>query len=353
MALRKQMVADALVESPDIDRYRPPAIVLMTAEDVRDPDAELRALLRTALPGRPILLGGSGDRAVLTDAINELGVFRVLPKDVDPSVIIGAINDAHEDVELRASLEILASSLREEAEKVAAAIHDLRRTQSDLLHTERLSTIGRLTGGLVRAVDNHQQVVQGFASVLVDTDLELHRLANAAVDGTLSVGALLEDIQAYASGQERTFSKVVEDLDTVVKGAVSFARFDELSTDRTLMIDPDSGAQVELDRYAIYQVIVNLVRNALQATKPGGVVEVRTFCDQDEAVIEVEDNGTGMTSEVRTRMFDPFFTTRGDSGLGLGLRAVRSIVRQHGGTVKVRSREGRGTRIQARLPRVS
>jgi signal transduction histidine kinase len=105
-----------------------------------------------------------------------------------------------------------------------------------------------------------------------------------------------------------------------------------------------------LDRYAIYQVVVNLVRNALQATKPGGTVEVRTFCAQEEAIIEVEDNGTGMTSEVRTRMFDPFFSTRGDEGLGLGLRAVRSIVEKHGGRVEVRSREGRGTRIQVRLP---
>ena len=352
LELRRLVITDALVESADIDRTRPPAIVLLTAEDIRDPDEEVRELLRVARPGRPILIGGTGDRAVLAAAINEFNVYRVLPKRVESSVIVGAINDAHEEVELRASLDILASSLRNETEKVASAIHDLRRTQSDLLHTERLSTIGRLTGGLVGAVASHQRVVQEFANVLVDTDLELQRLANAAVDGTLSVGALLEEIEAYAAGREREFTKTVEDLDTVVKGAVSFARFDELSTDRSLMIDPDSRAQVKLDRYAIYQVIVNLVRNALQATKPGGAVEVRTFCERQDAIIEVEDNGVGMTSEVRTRMFDPFFSTKGDEGLGLGLRAVRSIVEKHGGTVEVRSREGRGTRVLVRLPTV-
>jgi signal transduction histidine kinase len=350
LGLRRLLVAEALVESQDIERRRAPAIVILAPEDIRNPSEDVVELLDKARPGRPILLGGTQDRAVLAKAINEFRVHRVLPSGIELSLIAAALKDAHEEVEVGAALEMLATNLRGETARVASAIHDLRRTQSDLLHTERLSTIGRLTGGLVQAVDRHQVVVKRFAQVLDAEDPELHRLANAAVDGTHSVGALLEEIESYAAGTERRFRIKVEDLDSVVRGAVAFARFDELSTARTLTIDLESRAHVSLDRYAMYQVIVNLVRNALQATKPGGVVEVRTYRGRGVAVLEVEDNGVGMTSEVRSRMFEPFFSTRGEEGLGLGLRAVRSIIRQHDGTVEVLTREGRGTRVQVRLP---
>lgn len=350
LGLRNLLVAEALIQSQDIERHRAPAIVILTPKDIREPTEAVTELLEKALPGRPVLLGGTRDREVLAKAINVFRVHRVLPRGIELSLLAAALKDAHEEVEVGAALDMLAMNLRDETARVASAIHDLRRTQSDLLHTERLSTIGRLTGGLVEAVERHQVVVKRFAEVLDSEDQELHRLANAAVDGTHSVGALLEEIQSYAAGTDRRFQMKVEDIDSVVRGAVAFARFDELSTARTLMIDLDSGSHANLDRYAVYQVVVNLVRNALQATRPGGVVEVRTFRDRGDAILEVEDNGAGMTSEVRSRMFDPFYSTRGEEGLGLGLRAVRSIIRQHDGTVEVRTREGRGTRFQIRLP---
>lgn len=348
--LRVAYVAEALVESVEIARRRSPAIVLLTPADVRERDDDTMQLLEQALPGRPVLIGGTDDRDVLTAAINDLKVYRVVPDGVAASVVINAINDAHVEVELRVSLDMMAASLRNETRRVVSAIQELRTTQTELLHAERLSTIGRLVGGLVSAVEAHQHVVQRFADVLEGTDRELHLLASAAVDGTLSVGALLEEIEAYTSGRDRRLSTVVEELDVVVKGAVSFARFDELSTDRTLVLDASSGAMVELDRYAIHQVVVNLVRNSLQATRAGGTVEVRTYAERTDAMLEVQDNGIGMSAEVRSRMFDPFYSTRGGQGLGLGMRNVRSIVEQHGGVVEVESREGRGTLVKIRLP---
>lgn len=350
VGLRRLLVSEALVQSHDIERRHAPAIVILTPEDVSAPSDEVMELLDTASPGRPVLLGGTRDRQVLAAAINDFRVHRVLPAGIEISLLAVALRDAHEEVEVGTALEMLATNLREETARVASAIHDLRRTQSDLLHTERLSTLGRLTGGLVQTVQRHQVVAKRFARALDAGDPELRRLADAAVDGTHSVGALLEEIESYAAGKERRFRFKVEALDTVVRGAVAFSRFDELSTARTLMIDLDSGCRVELDRYAVYQVVANLVRNALQATTPGGVVEVRTFRERGVAILEVEDNGVGMTSEVRSRMFDPFFSTRGEAGLGLGLKSVRSIISQHNGTVEVRTREGRGTRVQVRIP---
>lgn len=348
--LKSAYAGQALVESADIERRRPPAVVLLTPTDVRERDEDVNELLAMAALGRAVLIGGTDDRRVLTAAINDIGVYRVVPVGVPVGAIANAIDDAHADLELRVALDMLAASLRLETHRLASAIQELQTTQTELLHAERLSTIGRLTGGLVSAVEAHQLVVQRFADVLEETDLDLHRLAAAAVDGTLSVGALLEEIQAYASGRDRRLASSPEDLDAVVRGAVSFARFDELSTDRSLLLDTASGATVTLDRYAIYQVIVNLIRNSLQATRSGGIVEVRTSAEGSDAMIEVEDNGVGMSAEVRTRMFNPFYSTRGDEGLGLGMRNVRSIVDQHGGTVEVQSRVGRGTLVKIRLP---
>jgi signal transduction histidine kinase len=95
--------------------------------------------------------------------------------------------------------------------------------------------------------------------------------------------------------------------------------------------------------------VLNVVANAVQAMPDGGRLTVRTRAEGDEAVLEIEDTGTGIPDEVRARIFEPFFTTKA-SGTGLGLAVVRRIVEGHGGTLEVRSRPGEGTVFGLRLP---
>ncbi len=99
-----------------------------------------------------------------------------------------------------------------------------------------------------------------------------------------------------------------------------------------------------IDGFQLKQAVLNLVLNALQATPAGGHVVVRTSGEKRRFVVEVTDDGEGMTPDVRAKALTPFFTTR-EGGTGLGLPLVRRIVEQHGGSLDISSRPGKGTTV--------
>lgn len=347
------MVTDALVERAGAAHG--PAIVVLVAGDVRRPGPDLTALLRRATPGRPVLIGGTDDRAVLTEAINRLRVVRVVPDSVPVAALRTAILAAHEAVELEVAVDLMATNLRAESARLADALAQLRYAQAQLLHTERLGTLGRLTSSVVSAVAVHQtdmrRLLEGLHRVGVDP--EVARIAALAEQGTEAIGQLLAEIDAFASDKETVHRPATVSLQSVVDVAVAFSRYDELASGRSVTVEHGAtDTTAALDRVAVYHIVLNLVRNALQATRPGGRVEVRTSGRRDHVLLEVEDNGSGMSKEVRDRLFQPFFSTRGASGLGLGLRTCRAAVERHGGTVEVGTESGRGTRVTCRFPRV-
>jgi signal transduction histidine kinase len=94
----------------------------------------------------------------------------------------------------------------------------------------------------------------------------------------------------------------------------------------------------------------NLILNAVDALPEGGEIRLQGVPAGDRVIVEVSDNGVGMSPEVRARCFEPFFTTKGEGGSGLGLPEVRSVITQHGGSVDVESHLGRGTSFRIVLP---
>jgi signal transduction histidine kinase len=99
-------------------------------------------------------------------------------------------------------------------------------------------------------------------------------------------------------------------------------------------------------------MLTNLIFNAADAMPDGGVITLRTSHATDELVgLEVADTGVGMTAEVRARCLDPFFTTKGDDGTGLGLAMVQGIIQRHKGSLEIESQTGKGTTFSIRLPR--
>jgi signal transduction histidine kinase len=114
----------------------------------------------------------------------------------------------------------------------------------------------------------------------------------------------------------------------------------------TLDIEID-GRVVELE-----QVLVNLIRNAIESKNRGARVSVKTWVDQDFAIFSVSDDGKGMTKEQKARVFEPFFTTRQtEGGTGLGMSIVHGIVAGHGGTIRIETKPQAGTTVVVCLPR--
>jgi two-component system, sporulation sensor kinase E len=107
--------------------------------------------------------------------------------------------------------------------------------------------------------------------------------------------------------------------------------------------------RAQLDGGQIKQVLVNLIKNAMQAMTRGGVLTVQTGTSGDGVWMSIADSGHGISAEQLKRIFEPFFTTR-KKGSGLGLMIVQRIVREHGGLIKLESHEGRGTTFRVWLP---
>jgi len=107
--------------------------------------------------------------------------------------------------------------------------------------------------------------------------------------------------------------------------------------------------QVVGDRNQLRRMLTNLVKNAMEAMPEGGTLRARTNIDGGGVVIEISDEGVGMSPEVQQRLFEPYFTTK-EGGTGLGMAIVRHIVEAHGGEISIRSEAGRGTQVRVWLP---
>ena len=143
------------------------------------------------------------------------------------------------------------------------------------------------------------------------------------------------------------------EADDVASTLRSVVEFEAKETERaqcTVTVEIGEPAPLALfDESQLRQALLNLLRNAREAMPQGGTIDVRAFAEGLSAVVTIGDRGAGIPDDVRPRIFDPFFSTKGE-GTGLGLAITRQIVEAHGGTIACEAREGGGTLFRIALP---
>jgi PAS domain S-box-containing protein len=227
-----------------------------------------------------------------------------------------------------------------------------RQLEQELLHAKHLELVGRLASGTVHDFNNLLTVMMGLAG-LAKTELAADHPAWQHLERIEEVGAQA----ATLAGQLLTFSKqrpkeyVPIDLNAVVTQTLKIARSvipEAVSIDS--MLDP-SNPMVQGDENQLRQVLMNLCLNARDAMTQGGSLTVRTDRapppDSEGKTwvhVAIADTGHGMDEQVRTRIFEPFFSTK-ERGTGLGLAVVQHIVSEFGGRIAVTSAPGKGTRF--------
>ncbi|HEY3381032.1 MAG TPA: ATP-binding protein [Vicinamibacterales bacterium] len=239
--------------------------------------------------------------------------------------------------------------------------------EDQLRQAQKLDAVGHLAGGLAHDFNNVLTVIRGYAQLVRDdfppssrAGMDLQNIEEA-VDRAAAVTQKL-----LAFSREQAVHRTVLDLNAVLRGLSPLLR--QLLTDR-IEVDIDFGVglwTIRADQSQMEQVIVNLVSNARDAMPQGGRVRISTanriltapmpatggLPAGDYIALVVSDQGTGMSDEVRERIFEPFFSTKPkDEGLGLGLAMVHGIVTHSGGRVVVESAVGRGTTCTILLPR--
>jgi len=248
---------------------------------------------------------------------------------------------------------------RRRAERAEADIRASKH-QAELAHAARLSTLGGMAAGLAHEINQPLSAIvsyaRGCARRLRGGDLQPDALLDVVESieaQALRAAAVLRRIRDFVRHDELPRERV--DLAHLVREAARFAEVEAQQLGVALQVEPSSTPlEVEVDAVQIEQVILNLVRNAFEATtsRLGATREVtiRSLRTAGGAEVTVSDTGPGVPRELMGRLFEPFFTTKRD-GLGLGLSISRSIVEAHGGRLWAVPNSPRGTTFHLELPR--
>lgn len=254
-----------------------------------------------------------------------------------------------------------ASSERESSARIAA--------QQQLRHADRLTTVGKLASGLAHELGTPLNVVSARARMIARRQSEGDEAvqdAEVIVGQTERMTRIIRQLLDFA--RRRKPARARADLLGICRQSVDMLQPLARKSDVELELPADAaGVFAEVDAAQLQQVLANLVMNAIQAQPEGGAVRIRVLdataappvqageMPGPHVSIVVEDDGPGMSEEVRERLFEPFFTTKDiGQGTGLGLSVAYGIIREHDGWIDVEARQGgdedRGSRFVVHLP---
>ncbi|MCU1262869.1 MAG: domain S-box protein [Bryobacterales bacterium] len=262
-------------------------------------------------------------------------------------------------------MEAIAGSTRDVTERKMAEEQE-RERQERMLESARLESLGVMAGGIAHDFNNLLTGILGNASLLAETAHGAeHSMVNQIMLAAERAADLTRQMLAFSGMGRFTVERL--DINTLVQENLKFLK---ASLPRTVSVELElccKGCFIEADRGQIEQVVMNLLINASEAVgdRPGKVA-IRTALIERESsrfnahlqavvppghysLLEVRDNGSGMTAETVKKIFDPFFTTK-FTGRGLGLAAVLGIVRGHHGDLEVVTQPGLGTTFRIFLP---
>lgn len=327
--------------------------------------AEKYTGLTTASLGRPVEEVVSWwNEAVAEDRPKSGGQPAIVKVEPGPrylEVKVSAVRDPHQRfVGWLVIVHDISNRRRNEAERYAFE----RRVQEQ----QKSESLMVLAGGVAHDFNNLLTGILGNADLLAITsppESDQRRAAEAIVIGAQRAADLVSKMLAYSGGGRVVAERV--DLDALVREMVDLLAASVARHCTLTYKSPGPLPLVETDPTQIRQVVLNLIVNAAEAVDDHGVITVETgsetldrsalkqmtFGDQIEpgayVFIDVVDNGIGMSEHTLARMFDPFYSTK-DQGRGLGMAAVRGIVRSHRAALRVTSKEGQGTRFRVWFP---
>jgi len=264
----------------------------------------------------------------ITQLSQELAQARTHEVAADDSAVLRGLTSAHSSIENHLNEVLHLSSVGEVAAEVA---HDLNNFLSTILFRIELMLLN---------------LGQPEGTDLGTLEQGLQEIAMAAYDGgeALKRISLLAPSSPYEPDQQVDVNEILGDAAKMAQGRVD-------NHEQHLFIwELGELPTVQGSPPGLRTVFTNLMINAHQAMPDQGEIRVRTFADDAHVVAQIADTGVGMSSEVLERLAEPFFTTKGERGTGLGLTVTHKVIEQHSGTIKFDSRPGEGTTITVRLP---
>jgi len=310
-------------------------IISDTLADARFSESDsLHSGVLRSLIAVPILVG---QRVLgLIAACNDAGVGSYKEIHLDLLCVVASmVGPALQNIEL-------AQQREDHIAKLQAAQQELINAQAQLVQSEKMAAIGRLSSGIMHEVKNHLSplMLADMVASNYPDDAEAQEMSELVLEARNRILELVDEIRRFARGDESTYHFHPSDLSTIAKKVARFVRCDAVFQQVDFLIEAGDQLIAKIDEDRIRQVLINLLRNAAEATDESPQVRLRVQQRGDLACIEVEDNGKGIPTEIGEKIFESLFTTKGDNGIGLGLDISRRIVHAHGGTLTFASKPG-------------
>ncbi|HUQ34200.1 MAG TPA: ATP-binding protein, partial [Pyrinomonadaceae bacterium] len=232
-----------------------------------------------------------------------------------------------------------------------------RKAHERMAQSDKLRAVGELAAGVAHNLNNSLTVIQGRAQLLQRRASDdaarksLDVIVQAVADGSQTLRRILDFARRE---QAKEFAPL--DLTELIKTSVEIAKPKwQRKSGRgpgciNVHVETRSPVHVLGEKSELREVVLNLLFNAVDAMPDGGEIEIGTRNELESACFWVADTGRGMPPETLERIFEPFYTTKGEGGTGLGLSASHGIITRHRGQIMVVSEPGLGTRFEIRLP---
>jgi signal transduction histidine kinase len=243
------------------------------------------------------------------------------------------------------------------ANRLRRAMEDLRTTQTRIVEGETLRAVGQMASGMAHHVNNLLAVISGRVQLLLGRTQppEVRRPLEIVQQATFDAADVVRRVLGFTALQPVASGAPVH-MNDIVREVVELSRprwRDEaqmraVALDVTLELG--DVPYVNGDASALREVVMNLLFNAIDAMQESGTIRIATWAADAWVHCSVADTGVGMSDEVRKHAVEPFFTTKGPRGTGLGLSVSHSVIQRHGGQLNLRPNEGGGTVVTLRLP---
>jgi signal transduction histidine kinase len=369
--LTLRSLAQMLGQEPDVEcRTFTQVADLRAAAVVRRPDAVVVEVTLAGADGIQVtdelvrgdpdlvtlLVTSASDRDATADALSRVGPLRLMHKPFDAREVLPRLRAGLDRRRLAGDLAGARAALEHQKRALSATSSELATATERLVEAEQLAAVARVLNGVAHEITSQLALV-GYAEAIrtrVAAEPELVELCDVIVAAHKRLVQMVDEVRAYVSqpGRGARLRREPADVVAVVDEALALLRYDRDVRARTVVKHYRARPLAALDREKFSQVVINLVSNAVLATRPGDAIEIEL--DSDDAAgaltLTVSDKGAGMPPSVLARLGQPFFTTRGDRGSGLGVGICMRIVEEHGGSLTYQSREGAGTRARVELP---
>lgn len=232
----------------------------------------------------------------------------------------------------------------------------LRRTQEQLLQSEKLAAMGRLTSQLAHELNNPLYGIMNTLELMkteIKPDNKRRRLLEMSLSETVRLADMLRKMLSFSKPDQE--KRMPVDINTIVDEIMLLHQKQLREVDIKIELDFAEGLRPVLaSKNQLRQVFLNMVSNAKDAMPGGGLLKVSTAGNGTHVRVEISDTGTGIKVENLDKIFDTFFTTKTDSGrgVGLGLSVCYGFIKDHGGDIQVESGPGNGTTFKVILPTI-